>query len=150
MNTENIKPQDMSTSALISRLQEGWTATHTGWIHELAHRWATKFDGEVETEKVGENVCQFVARMNTIRLRGMDNVPCLMLTGEQKQLQAVNDFRRQASCSRCRAAASTPSTCSCQPRAACSSVARMNWRGSSTRTPPASPSPAPAASGRRR
>lgn len=99
MNLENTKPQDVTTSTLIGKLQEGWTAAHSGWAQELAQRWAAKMGAQIESQKVAENTCQFVARMHDLRLRGMDNVPCLILTGEQKELQTqmVQEFWRQAS-----------------------------------------------------
>ncbi len=97
MNPEKTKPQDVSTSALIGKLQEGWTAAHSGWAQELAQRWAAKLEVQIETQEVGENICQFAVRMNNLRLRGMGNVPCLMLTGGRKELQPAQDFWRQAS-----------------------------------------------------
>jgi hypothetical protein len=99
LNLENTKPQDVSTGVLIGRLRDGWTAAHGGWAQELAQRWAAKTGAHAESLQVGENTCQFVARMPDLRLRGMDNVPCLILTGERKesQTQVAQEFWRQAS-----------------------------------------------------
>jgi hypothetical protein len=94
---EKTTSQEVRTSDLLEKLREGWTPAHSGWVQELVLRWAALLNADLESEQVEENSFQFVARMNNLRLRGMDDVPCLVMTDAQDLTQLARDFWRQAS-----------------------------------------------------
>jgi len=89
--------KDIPAHELIDRVAEGWTPTHYGLAEELLHRIKGKLVATVEISKVGEGSLHFTAELTDIRLRGIDNVPCLLLTGDNSTaIEACKQFMRMA------------------------------------------------------
>jgi hypothetical protein len=86
-----------SNPALLKRLAEGWTPTHCGLAQELARRLkdALGISGEVKTQ-VEENALTCSLDLSGIRLRGMEEVPCLLLGGAAPAPTIVRDFWKRA------------------------------------------------------
>jgi hypothetical protein len=77
----------MPVAQLVGSLSGAWQPGHYLLAQELAHRWKTRLKTEVEIKAQDENAVRFVTDLSEIRLRGMNEVPCLMLSGGEKVLR---------------------------------------------------------------
>lgn len=82
MNHADFSGAEISSSQLIEKLTHGWAAAHAGLALELIQRWATLFNTTVSTRDIREDAVDFLVDMGHIRLRSMDEVPCLFLSGD--------------------------------------------------------------------
>lgn len=84
--------KDIHSTFLVDRLAEGWPATHTGLAHDLVQRWAAALCTEAEINEVGENRAEFRMDLSNIRLRTMQEIPCLIITGETNLTHELRRF----------------------------------------------------------
>jgi len=93
----NVKPQDVHATILLDKLARGWIAEHSGWAQELMQRCALRLNAGTEIIDTDNNTLQFVASMNDIYLRGMGNVPCLIISGNENLHCVVREFWQKVS-----------------------------------------------------
>src|SRR3990170_553710 len=70
--------REVSISALLNKLADGWSASHRSLLDEVILRWEKRFDTRVQVKDIDENICNFVTYLSKIRLRGMYRLPCLI------------------------------------------------------------------------
>lgn len=126
-----MKPRGGSTIAfdkkdnaeLIRHLEKGWRAGHSELPEDLAHRMASILGAQLRTKKAVDNSFSFQLDIDGIRLRGFNEVPCLVVAGDTASAaEAVNQFLR----SRCQndtvglllpVSAAAATACENEPRA---------------------------------
>lgn len=69
----------LDSKDLIQRLAEGWTSAHSGLVQEFVHRLCDKLDAEGEVQQIVKDVLIFTMKMRNVRLRGFDQVTCILL-----------------------------------------------------------------------
>lgn len=88
---------DLTIHQLVEHLAGGWQADHTGWILELINRWKASLKAPIEIKQHSQNAVRFVTDLSEIRLRGMNDVPCLIIGGDGSSgSDDVLDFWRSA------------------------------------------------------
>jgi hypothetical protein len=89
--------QDGATIAdLVQKSAAGWTPTTQDRVGRLVQRWGHQLDANTETLEVKHNVLVFVTRFQDLRLKGMDEVRCLLIGGnDPAETQRVVDERAQ-------------------------------------------------------
>ena len=74
---------------ILNRLPAGWTPDHCGLAQDFVHLWKLQFKSSGEIKRIGENILHFDMDLTGIRLRGMDNVACLLISGSGSLLTSV-------------------------------------------------------------
>ncbi|OGW16669.1 MAG: hypothetical protein A3G93_00460 [Nitrospinae bacterium RIFCSPLOWO2_12_FULL_45_22] len=91
--------REVSISALLNKLADGWSASHRSLLDEVILRWEKRFDTRVQVKDIDENICNFVTYLSKIRLRGMYRLPCLIVGGKTSDLTpAVKKFWEKVKC----------------------------------------------------
>jgi hypothetical protein len=86
----------MTITELIQRLAEGWKDERDDFAQEFVARWQAHLRAEGKISHGGENVLHFDLNLSGIRLHGIDNVACLMISGDGTGSgRAVWDFWHQ-------------------------------------------------------
>lgn len=79
---------------LIQTLPKGWTGNHCGPAQDFVCRWGERLQAETQVRHCGDNSLRFTADLSSIRLHGMTDVPCLLLSGEGlATAEALRDFK---------------------------------------------------------
>lgn len=92
MNTKKL-----STGALMEGLSGGWQPSAALLPEEFLCRWNSLFKCRSWEPCAAENSFQFVTDLGEIRLRGMDEVVCLLITGRDPQAtRALDQFSKRA------------------------------------------------------
>lgn len=87
----------LSISELTEKLARGWTEQHHGASQEWLQRWREKLQASAEEKGVQDGGLHFVTGFDSIRLRGMDEIQCLMLSGAgQSVADVLREFWRKA------------------------------------------------------
>jgi hypothetical protein len=88
---KHLPVKNIPTGSLMERLiGEGWSRAHDGVVQEFTARWAAAFGTEIDVRELGENSLTFTTYLPDIRLRTMNEVPCLLLTGERVDPELLN------------------------------------------------------------
>lgn len=85
---------DLSHNQIIEYLAHGWQADHTGMAQELINHWRSSLKACAEIKQTSANAVHFVTDLSEIRLRGMNEVPCLLIGGNGSE--GLADFWRRA------------------------------------------------------
>lgn len=78
MNTRKL-----TLPALLDALADGWESAATALVEEFLLRWKTALKCSSSGERVSRNTLQCVLDLGEIRLRGMSEVQCLVMGGEE-------------------------------------------------------------------
>jgi hypothetical protein len=92
-----MEQQDSAIGTVIDRLGGGWTPAHYKLAEEFLHQWGNTFHTCVTGKQVGDNMIRFGTYIESIRLRGMDEIPCLLVGSGAEVLHHVRSFLRGAS-----------------------------------------------------
>jgi hypothetical protein len=86
--------QNFPIGQLIDQLSQGWKPDHSGLAEEFAQLWQEKLNAKVERKESGKNGLRFIADLSEIRLRGLNEVPCLLSGGDGAE--ELRDFWRKS------------------------------------------------------
>ncbi len=89
-----MNQQNFTIGQLLDHLSHGWTPDHSGLTEEFTQLWQEKLNAKVERKESGKNSLRFTADLSEIRLRGMNEVPCLLSGGEGTEV--LRDFWRKS------------------------------------------------------
>jgi hypothetical protein len=89
-----MSQQTYSIGQLIDHLSHGWKADHSGPTQEFTQLWQDKLKAKVERKESGKNGLRFISDLSEIRLRGMNDVPCLLSGGDGAE--DLRDFWRKS------------------------------------------------------
>jgi hypothetical protein len=91
-----MSSKEASKSNLIEVLANGWDPSYYRLVQELVMRWKNKFNTNTEIKYIGENELHFVTDLSDIRLRGMGEVECLLIGGDNPSIaHAVQKFWKE-------------------------------------------------------
>lgn len=87
-----------STGNLLTKLAVGWQPSHCVLGQELVQLWREKLNAPTEIKEINENGLYFVTNLSDIRLRGMEQVACLVLAGDRADIaqRVVQEFWKKA------------------------------------------------------
>jgi hypothetical protein len=77
-------PAKQAIRVLIDHLAKGWRAGHADVARDFVHSWKEKVAASTEIE-VRDHCLYFLADIGAIRLKGMDEVHCLMAGGSEAE-----------------------------------------------------------------
>ncbi|NOT63837.1 MAG: hypothetical protein HOP19_26780 [Acidobacteria bacterium] len=89
-----MSQQTSSIGQLIDHLSHGWKADYSGLTSEFTQLWQEKLNAKVESQVSGKNSLRFISDLSEIRLRGMNDVPCLLTAGDGAE--DLRDFWRKS------------------------------------------------------
>ncbi len=84
---------DTSVVQLVEHLANEWRPDQFGLAHEFVKIWKDKLNVGAWVKNGGRNALRFVTDLGEIRLRGMNEVPCLLVGGDGEN--EVGDFWRK-------------------------------------------------------
>jgi hypothetical protein len=88
-----VNLRKLSVAGLIEQLGKGWPASAPEAALEFVERWNQAFRTSSLAGRCGDNVFRFVTDLGRIRLRGMEEVACLIAGGtEAEASQAIGEF----------------------------------------------------------
>jgi UDP-2,3-diacylglucosamine pyrophosphatase LpxH len=91
VDIKHLPVKNIPIGSLIERLNaEGWGRSHDGVVQELTSRWAVLLNTHIDVREVGENSLTFTTYLPDIRLRTMNEVPCLLLAGDSVDPEVLN------------------------------------------------------------
>ncbi len=93
---KSLSLKDLSTRLLLDGLTEGWRHSHSGAALEFVSRWAAALKATFEVMGVGDDSLSFTLELGSIRLRGMNSKPCLLLADAEGE-SWLEELRRQTS-----------------------------------------------------
>jgi len=92
MISSEVSPKELSASQIIDRLTEGWSAAHASLALEFVQRWPIQFQTTVNVRDVEDDRISFFTDLGNIRLRTMDEVPCLLISGTKDLKERLLSF----------------------------------------------------------
>lgn len=87
-----IPVKELNTGQLIDKLAIGWSMGHPGLALELVQRWGAHFMTSADIKEVKENSIYFTVNLENIHLRTMEEVRCLLISGEADGFQTLQSF----------------------------------------------------------
>jgi hypothetical protein len=91
--SEDRRVEDRTIHSLVDKLACGWRATSADVARDFLFRWKSAFQGEVETNEIGDSWLRFTADLSVIRFRGMHEAACLMVAATDGSVKvAIQDF----------------------------------------------------------
>jgi hypothetical protein len=96
MRQENTPLGERSLLALLAKVSSGWSADHSGVVEELIRRLRQKLSSSFETKCVDDDCLRLEVDLRSIHLRGMNEAPCLVMSGGGN-IKVAREFLRQSS-----------------------------------------------------
>ena len=81
------QPIKIAGAALLERLKHGWTS-NSSLPRDFTEAWQTLFESHTHSLVADANVFEFSTELANIKLRGMDNILCLCIAGDQSETAA--------------------------------------------------------------
>jgi len=76
---------------LIERLGQGWRASHAEVAKDFISRWKDHLSCDVAAKESADSHLGFTCDLSSIRLRGMESVPCLLVGGDGKGTKELTE-----------------------------------------------------------